>query len=119
VRRYGELLEAAASHGHDLMITCDQCISNGQDVNRYEVASVTIMSGDWAVFRRSLETAVRGEANRVQMIAGAWASVSPATAAAWINIRTLADKASQVTDMDSISRKITNRKGWPPPERIY
>ena len=74
----GELLEVAASHGYDLVITCDQGISNEQNLNRYDVTLITIMSGDWTVIRenidvirRSLKTAVQGEANRVQMIAGA------------------------------------------------
>ena len=60
------------------MITCDQGISNEQSLNRYAVTLITIMSGDWTVIRenidvirRSLETAARGEANRVQMIAEA------------------------------------------------
>ena len=74
----GALLEAAASHGYDLLITCDQGISNEQNLNRYDVTLITTMSGDWTVIREkidimrgSLETARRGEANRVQMIAEA------------------------------------------------
>ncbi len=71
----GDLLEAAASHGYDVMITCDQGISNEQNLNRYDVTLITIMSGDWTVIRENirlirpaLETAVRGEPNRVQMM---------------------------------------------------
>ena len=54
----GELLEAAASHGY--------------------VTLITIMSGDWTVIRENinlirpaLETAVRGEPNRLRMMPGA------------------------------------------------
>ena len=71
----GDLLEAAASHGYDVMITCDQGISNEQNLSRYDVTLITIMSGDWTVIRENirlirpaLETAVRGEPNRVQMM---------------------------------------------------
>ena len=71
----GDLLEAAASHGYDVMITCDQGISNEQNLNRYDVTLITIMSGDWTIIRENirlirpaLETAVRGEPNRVQMM---------------------------------------------------
>ena len=64
----GELLEAAASHGYDVVITCDQGISNEQNLYRYDVTPITIMGVDWTVIRenidvtpRSLETAARGE----------------------------------------------------------
>ena len=71
----GELLEAAASNSYNLVITCDQGISNEQNLTRYDVTLITIMSGDWTVIRenidiirRSLETATRGEPNQVPMI---------------------------------------------------
>ena len=35
----GDLLEAAASHGYDLMVTCDQ----GQDLSQYAVTSWTVI----------------------------------------------------------------------------
>ena len=71
----GGLLEAAASRGYDLMVTCDQGISNEQYLSQYAVTLITVMSGDWTVIRENvqlirpiLETAVRGEPNRVQMM---------------------------------------------------
>ena len=74
----GELLEAAASHGYDVLITCDQGISNEQNLSRYDVTLITIMSGDWTVIRENigliqpaLETAVRGVPHRVRMMPGA------------------------------------------------
>ena len=47
----GELLEAAASDGYDLVITCDQGKSNEQNLDRYDVTFITIMRGDWTVIR--------------------------------------------------------------------
>ena len=66
------------SHGYDVLITCDQGISNEQNLSRYDVTLITIMSGDWTVIRENinlirpaLETAVRGEPNRLRMMPGA------------------------------------------------
>lgn len=68
----GDLLEAAASHGYHMLITCDQGIPYEQDLNRYDVTLVTIMNGDWNVIRQNIdrvseriETAVPGQANPI------------------------------------------------------
>ena len=70
----GDLLEAAASHGYDMLITCDQGMRYEQNLGRYNVTVLTIMSGDWNLIRRNIclvregmRTAVRGEANPVYL----------------------------------------------------
>ena len=70
----GELLEAAAGHGYDMLITCDQGMRHEQNLSRYDITIVTIMSGDWNLIRQNIslvhegiETAVRGEANPVHI----------------------------------------------------
>ena len=70
----GDLLEAAASHGYDLFITCDQGMRYEQNLGRYDVTVLTIMRGDWNLIRQNIDlvreamrTAVRGEANPVHL----------------------------------------------------
>ncbi|MDE2938054.1 MAG: hypothetical protein OXR67_03935 [Chloroflexota bacterium] len=70
----GDLLEAAASHGYDMIVTCDQSIHHEQNLGRYDVTLLTITSGNWNVIRQNIgpirdaiETAVRGEANPVYL----------------------------------------------------
>ena len=70
----GDLLESAASHGYDMLITCDQGMRYEQNLGRYDVTVLTIMSGDWNLIRQNIGlvregmiTAVRGEANPVPL----------------------------------------------------
>ena len=70
----GDLLEAAASHGYDMLITCDQGMRYEQNLGRYDVTVLTIMSGDWNLIRQNIglvhegmRTAVRGEANPIHL----------------------------------------------------
>ena len=72
--RNGDLLEIASSHGYDILITCDQSMRYEQNLSRYDVTLVTITSGDWNIIRQNIGpirqaivTAVRGEANPVQI----------------------------------------------------
>ena len=68
----GDLLEAAARHGYDMLVTCDQSMHHEQNLSRHDVTLVTITSGNWNIIRQNtgiiraaIETAVRGEANPV------------------------------------------------------
>ena len=68
----GDLLEAAASHGYDMLVTCDQSMHHEQNLSRYDVTLLTITSGNWniiqqntGIIRTAIERAVRGEANPV------------------------------------------------------
>ena len=74
----GDLLEAAAGEGYEVLLTCDQGMRHEQELSRYDITVVTIMTGDWNVIRRnvglvnqSIATAVRGEANPIHLIAQA------------------------------------------------
>ena len=42
----GDLLEAAASQGYDVLVTCDQSLHHEQNLGRYDVTLVTITSGN-------------------------------------------------------------------------
>lgn len=70
----GDLLEAAAHHGYDMLITCDQGMRYEQNLGRYDITVLTIMSGDWNLIRENIDllrdgmrAAVRGEANPVHI----------------------------------------------------
>ena len=72
--RNGDLLEAAARDGYDILITCDQGIRYQQDLGRYDITILTLMDVDWNIIRhniglirQAIETAVRGEANPVHL----------------------------------------------------
>ena len=70
----GDLLEAAAGHGYDILVTCDQSMRHEQNLGRFDITLVTIMSGNWNIIRQNtgiiraaIETAVQGEANPVHL----------------------------------------------------
>ena len=70
----GDLLEATTGDGYDILLTCDQGMRHEQELGRYDITVVTLMSGDWNVIRQNVDlinqglaTAVRGEANPVQL----------------------------------------------------
>ena len=70
----GDLLEAAASQGYDILINCDQGMRHEQNLSRYEITLVTIMHGDWNIIRpninlvrQGIENAVRGGANPIYL----------------------------------------------------
>ena len=72
--RNGELLEAAAHAGYDLLITCDQRMRHQQNLSRYNITVITVMGGRWPhirqnidLIRGALSSAVRGEANPVHL----------------------------------------------------
>ena len=72
--RNGDLLEAAAGAGYDLLITCDQRMRHQQNLNQYDITVITVMGGRWPHIRQNVDlildalpSAVRGEANPVHL----------------------------------------------------
>ena len=72
--RNGDLMDAAAAAGYDLLITCDQRMRHQQDLAHYEITVVTIMGDRWPHIRQNIElirdalsSAVRGAANPVYL----------------------------------------------------
>lgn len=72
--RNGDLLEAAAGAGYDLLITCDQRMRYQQNLAHYDITVVTIMGGRWPqirqnidIIRDALSGAVPGGANPVHL----------------------------------------------------
>ena len=70
--RNGDLLEAAASNGYYMFLTCDQGIRYEQNLGRFRITVLTLMNGDWNIIRQhigliqvTIDAAVRGEANPV------------------------------------------------------